>query len=128
MTKKKPVTRKRLSSFTGLKWTLNNLTEDDLERADAMDFDLERFGEWLDILIDQQGMEFKFAFDAYSKCPQMTLIGAWEGYPNSNYAISARSSDGFADCARLLVFKFDVIAQGDLAAVFVEPTNRRMRG
>lgn len=128
MSNKKAGTKKERVDFKTLVWVLNNLTEDDLDRADAMDFDLERFGEWLDTLIDREGLEFKFGWDSYSNTWQGTLMGAWKGFRNSSHAVSARSSGGFSDVARLLVFKFDAIAQGDLPAMAEVKEKRRQRG
>lgn len=118
----------RLSDFKGLKWVLNNLTEGELVQADAMDFDLARFSEWLETLIEKEGLDFKFGWDAYSKSYQMTLVGAWKGFVNSGYALSSRSDQGFEDCARLLVFKAETIALRDFSSVYSEEPRRPRRG
>lgn len=128
MSAKKPAQRQRIKDFSNLVWCLNNLSDSDLDKADAMAFDLERFGEWLDLLVERDGMEFKFGWDTYSNTWQGTLMGAWQGFTNSSHAVSARSSGGFADVARLLVFKFDAIAQGDLPSIAEEKSSRRKRG
>lgn len=128
MTKNKKSKRQRITDFANMTWVLNNLTNDELDQADAMEFDLERFGEWLDMLIERDGMEFKFGWDNYSSTWQATLMGAWQGFRNSGYALSARSSAGFADCARLVVFKYDTICVGDMPAVAGEVKEARKRG
>lgn len=128
MAAKKSARGARITDFKSLKWCLNNLDDQMLDEADKMPFDLAKFGEFLDVLNEQEGMEFKFGWDAYSGCSQMTLIGAWKGFRNTGHAISARSDAGFEDCARLLSFKYDIIAQRDLPSVFEETTKRRKRG
>ena len=128
MAKRKPTKKDRLDDFRNLTWVLNNLTEGELTEADSTEFDVERFGEFLDICIHEHGMDFRFTWDAYSNSYQATLVGAWKGYPNAGYAVSARSDRGFADCALLLAFKFDRIADRDLGSVADERPSRRKRG
>jgi len=125
---KKKVSRSRIADFRALKWVLNNLEEKELDAADAMDFDVIRFAEWLEILVEKEGFDFKFGWDVFAGCFQMTLIGAWTGFVNTGYAVSARSDAGFEDCARLLVFKVETIALRDLSSVYSEQPRRPKRG
>lgn len=128
MASKKTVKKDRFTDWKNLVWVLNNLSDKELDLADAMEFDLERFGEWLDLVIDRDGMEFKFGWDTYSGTWQGTLMGAWKGYPNAGHAVSARSSGGFADVARLLVYKYVELALENLPSVAEEKPTRRRRG
>lgn len=128
MAKKKSTEREKITNFSSIKWAINNLTEKELSAADDLEFDIARFAEWLDVLIDNEGLDFKFGWDTYSKCFQMSLMGLYKGFPNSEYAVSARSDVGFEDCARLLVFKFDTIANRDLSTVYEEVRRGSKRG
>jgi len=127
-TKKKSNARSRISDFKGLKWVMNNLTDDDLAHVDAMSVDPERMYEWLDVLVSDHGMDVSVRWDTYSKCLQVNLVGAWKGFPNEGYAVSARSSLGMLDALKILYWKYAEICHDELATAYEDKSSGPHRG
>lgn len=119
--------RKKFVDWKNTRWVLNNLDDEQIAIIDATDFDTGRYMDWFSHLIDN-GMKLTMDYDDWSECYQATLLGAWDGYPNTGYAVSARSDDGFEDCVKILWGKYEFIAQGDLAACYEKPKKRGKRG
>lgn len=127
-TEKKSGKRKKFVDWKNTKWCLNNLDDDMLAQIDSMHFDTERYMDWVSHLVDN-GMELKLGFDDWSECYVGTLIGGWEGFVNTGYAVSARSDEDFVDVIKILWGKYEFIAQGDLSAVYETPPKKsRKRG
>lgn len=125
--KDEPKKREKFADWKNTKWVLNNLDDEQLAAIDSMEFDTGRYLDWLAHLVDN-GMELKLGWDSYSNCYQATLTGAWKGYPNTGYAVSARSDEDFEDCVKILWGKYEFIAQGDLASCYEKPPKRGKRG
>lgn len=126
--KKSPKPRKRITDFKSLKWVMNNLSETDLAHVDAMSVDPERMYEWIETLVTEQGMDCSVRWDTYSKCLQVNLVGAWQGFPNTGYAVSARSSLGMLDALKILYWKYAEICHDELSSVYEERRSGPRRG
>lgn len=119
--------RKKFTDWKGTKWVLNNLDDEQIALIDNTEFDAGRYMDWVTYLVDN-GMKLTLDYDDWSECYQATLLGAWEGFPNTGYAVSARSDDGYEDCLKILWGKYEFIAQGDLASCYEKPKSKRKRG
>lgn len=124
---KKAYKRTKFLDFKDYKWVLNNLSDQEFAALDALDFDAERFMESVELLIDKHGLELKMGWDAYSECFMVSLQGSWLGYPNTGYCVAARS-ESVLDALKILWFKYEVVAGGDLASVYHEPQKQKKRG
>jgi len=119
--------REKFQDWKNTKWILNNLDESQLAKLDATEFDVGRYMDFMSHLVDN-GIEIKFTYDNWSYCYQGTLLGAWEGYPNTGYATSARSDAGFEDIVKILWFKFEYLCHGDMSQAYEIVKKREKRG
>jgi len=119
----KPKKREKFQDFKNTKWVLNNLDDTQLLLMDNTEFDMSRSLEWIERLVDD-GMEFKFTFDTWSSCYQANVFGAFLGFKNTGYAVSARS-DTFEDVIKILWFKIEYLCEGDLTQAYEAPKSKR---
>jgi len=124
---KEGLKRKRFEDWTNTKWVMNNLDENQLALMDATEFDVAKYVDWFNHLVEH-GIDIKLGWDNYSYCFQATLQGSYHNYPNCGYACSARSSEGFEDCIKILWFKFEYLCDGDMAQAYVDPPKGKRRG
>lgn len=118
--------REKFTDWKNTVWVLNNLDENQLGQMDSMDFDGERYTEFLEKCVDN-GLSIKTDWDDYSECYKVTATGAWKGFRNTGVATQARSSE-LADCYKILWFKISEVADWDLAQFIDKSPNRRKRG
>lgn len=123
---RKPDYKNKFADYKNSRWVLNNLDENQLAKMDATDFDMSRGLEWFEKLVDE-GMEIKFTFDRYSECYQANLFGAWEGWKNTGYGVSARSNT-FEDIVKILWFKYEFLCEGDLPSAWEDKPRTSRRG
>ena len=112
--------------FEKVTWVINNLTQKDLDIVDDMDVGLEHIQAFFDEQIDCGG-QFSFKHDYYSDCPQLSLMFLETGNHHTGYALSARGAD-FTHCAKIIMYKFYEVAQGDLTALSDNRQNRPKYG
>ena len=117
--------RQKVTNWKDTVWVLNNLSDDQLVEMDAQPFDVERYAEFLEKLVDM-GLEIKVGWDDYSKCYQVTVTGSWKDFPNTGYATSSRSSE-IVDCFKIIWFKLDYLSNYDLT-IWHNESKRRKRG
>lgn len=120
------VSREKIDDFRNLRWVLNNLSDTEIVQMDATAFDSERFADFMEVLVDN-GFDVKLTWDVYSSTYQISAMGAWKHYPNTNYAVSARGLDIF-DAWKAIWFKIDFIAGWDLPQFADNEVVRRKRG
>lgn len=121
----KPKKREKFADYKNAKWVLNNLDDKQLAVMDSTPFDVERYLDWVAHLVDN-GCELKLTWDTWSGCYQGNVFGAFLGFKNTGYGISARSDD-FTDVIKILWFKFEYLCEGDLTLA-AEETKSRKRG
>jgi hypothetical protein len=120
------ILREKITDFRSLNWVLNNLSDTEISAMDATNFDPERFAEFIEKLVDN-GFDVKLTWDTYSNTYQISAMGAWQNFPNENFAVSARGMDMF-DAWKVLWFKVDFIAQWDLSQFLDKSPSRKKRG
>lgn len=112
--------------YTDISYVINNLPPKDLKVVDDMDVTTEHINNFLEETIENGG-SFKFSWDFYSDCPQLTLTFGLKGFDNSGYAVSARGKD-FEHCVKILMYKYFEVAQGALHALSEVAQNRPKYG
>jgi hypothetical protein len=120
------ILREKITDFRALNWVLNNLSDTEIASMDATEFDVGRFGDFMEKLVDN-GFDVKMSWDTYSNTYQISAMGTWQNFANENFAVSARGMDIF-DCWKVLWFKIDFIAMWDLSQFLDKSPSRKKRG
>lgn len=118
--------REKIANFKDMVFVINNLDDEMLEACDRSEIDWERFGEFLEKLVDD-GMSVKVDYDSYSDCFMASASGVWTGFKNTGIAVSARG-ENVVDALKILHFKIDVVADWDLVQFKEKSATRRNRG
>lgn len=126
-TKKNDGKRKKRAFGDGITFVMNNLSETQLEEFDGMAKDHAKMIAFMFENIVDRGLDFKLSWDDYHGCYQTSATGAWEGFPVSGYAITARS-DTAHDAIAMLAYKLCVVAEFNLEAWAKDKDNRPTRG
>lgn len=119
--------RKKRNFGEALTWVLNNLSVSQLDMLDERYPDASQIMDFFLACVDS-GLNVTLAWDDYSGGYQATAIGAWEGYANSGYAVSGRSSRDCHDALAIIWFKIAICAEGDLSSMPSEKEKDDMRG
>lgn len=106
-------------------WVIDNLTKEQMTLHDATPPNAENIIDGLHGLLEA-GFKITLKEDSYNKCWQCNAVCDETGYRNSGLAISARSDDT-EDALSILMYKYFVVAEGDLTA-FADAAPRGVRG
>jgi len=118
--------RVKIKDFMSINWVMNNLSDDEITALDQTEFDGERFADFMEMCVDN-GLDIKVTWDNYAHTYQVTLIGAWQGFPNESCGVSSRGNDIF-DAFKVAWFKVTIIANWDLRSMVELKETRRKRG
>jgi len=122
-----PKKREKFQDWKNTRWVMNNLNEEQLAAMDETPFDAARAFDWFAHLVDN-GVDVKMSWDDWSQCYSMTIQGAFLGFVNAGYACSARSPEGYEDCTKILWYKFEYLANGDMSQAYEKAPKRGKRG
>ena len=122
---KKKLTVKETIPYSDWVWCLDNLSTAQLEKHDADKPSSDSLIDGLNNMIEA-GFKITFKTDNYNGALIITAVCDSTGFLNSGLAISARSDDTM-DMLSILLYKFWVVAQGDLRS-FADKKPRGVRG
>lgn len=125
-TKKKSTPKKKPPAqvpFGEITWVMNNLTQEQLSDMDATDWSGDHIIARIQVLAEG-GWKVSVKWDYYSGALQVSCIQVEKGRPNAGYAFSGRSDD-ILDAMKIIVYKYDVVAAGNLSEFGVAEGNIR---
>ena len=109
--------------FGEITWVMNNLTNEQLSDMDATEWTGDHIIGRIQFLVEG-GWKISAKWDYYSEAVQVSCIQVEKGRPNAGYAFSARSDD-VLDAMKIVVYKHDVVAEGNLSDFAVDKGNIR---
>lgn len=124
MARKKPQSTEKID-YTNIVWCIDNLSKDQLDLHDAKPYNSEEMIDLLHKLVEQ-GFAIGMKPDSYTGNMQISAVCYDANARNAGLAISARSDD-LADMTSILLWKFFVVAEGDLRP-FADKKPKGVRG
>jgi hypothetical protein len=119
--------RKKRSFGDKITWVLNNLSVTHLDTLDERYPNADQIMDFFLACIDS-GLNVTVSWDDYSGGYQATAIGNWEGFANSGYGVSGRSSRDCHDALAIIWYKIAICAEGDLSSMPSDREEEDMRG
>jgi len=117
--------KKRLEKlpFGDLKWVMNNLTTEQLSDMDKRAYTGDEVIGLVQRLVEDR-WQISVKWDDYSGGIQVTAIMPYKNLPNAGYAFSGRSDD-ILDAMTIVVYKYFVVADGNLSEFEIPQQNLR---
>lgn len=109
--------------FGKVTWVLNNLSAEELADMDTRDWDGDYIMSAVQRMVEQL-WSLSAKWDFYSETVQITAMMNYKNQPNAGMAFSGRSDD-LLDAYRIIVYKFYVVADGNLSEFAVSEKNVR---
>lgn len=103
-------------NWNQIQWVINNLPQKDLDVIEKEALSVSKCLDMIDEYVDSGG-EIKLNFSDYADCFELKLMFYEKGFTNSGYAVSARG-ENFVHCMRILIYKVENVAKGDLSTLY----------
>ena len=113
----------QLVDYKNLQFVINNLENDQLSHMDGLGWDGEEILSRVQRMVEA-GWKFSLKWDYYSGAIQATAVQMEKKRPNAGYGLSGRSPD-VLDALQIVVYKHDVVSEGNLSTFEVDQSNLR---